>query len=177
LRQNGERSGFEIEIAKEMAGELGFAPDRIDWISIKTLPERLSALGDNADMVVANVSITKAHAELVEFAGPYQLIPQAVLVHKDRTRPLETLPDLKADGVRVCTTTGSTSAESLRANEIFPDLYDTNAECMAKMKERRYDAFSTDLPILAGLQEDDRRKTNKQTFDILEMAIATSMSR
>jgi glutamate transport system substrate-binding protein len=169
---NGERSGFEIEIAKEMASNLGFGPDRIDWVPVRTLPERLSVLGDRADMVVANISITKARAELVEFAGPYQLIPQAVLVHADRAKPLETLPDLQAPGVRVCTTTGSTSEESLKAKGITPDLYDTNAACMAKMKARRYDAFSTDLPILAGLREADRLQTGRQTFDILEIAIA-----
>ncbi|HEX6685906.1 MAG TPA: transporter substrate-binding domain-containing protein, partial [Candidatus Limnocylindrales bacterium] len=86
--------------------------------------------------------------------------------------PLETLPDLQASGVKVCTTTGSTSAAALRAKGITPELFDTNAECMAKMKERRYDAFSTDLPILAGLREDDRIKSGNQTFDILEIAIA-----
>lgn len=172
IKVNGEHSGFEIELAREMAGALGFGPDRIDWVPVKTLPERISVVGDNADMVLANVSITPERAERVEFAGPYQLIPQAVLVHRDRTKALETLPDLRAPGVRVCTTTGSTSAEALKLKGITPDLYDTNADCMAKMGQRQYDAFSTDLPILAGMREDDRSKTGKQAYDILEMAIA-----
>lgn len=168
-----ERSGFEIEIAKELAKELGYREDRIDWVPIRTLPERIAVLQNNrADMVMANFSMNPEREALVDFAGPYQIVPQAVLVRRDRRKPLETIADLRAAGVRVCTTTGSTSEAALAAKKIESEPVDTNADCMNGMTAGRYDAFSTDLPILAGLMQAD-----KDTFEILEMAIADSNER
>jgi glutamate transport system substrate-binding protein len=171
--QTKVRSGFEIEIARAMAQELGYPEDRIDWIPVRTLPERLDVLQQNrADMVVANFSITPDREQLVDFAGPYVLVPQAVLVRHDRTKPLETIADLRAPGVKVCTTTGSTSERALKEKGINPEPVDTNVECMVGLRSGRYDVFSTDLPVLAGL-----RGTERDTFDLLETAIADSSER
>lgn len=174
----GTRSGFEIEIAKALAAELGFPEDRIDWVPIKILSERFSILQRNgADLVVANISMTRDREDLVNLAGPYLLVPQAVLVRRDRTRPLESINDLRAKGVRVCTVSSSTAERSLKAKGIRTQPVDTNVACMQGMKKGQFDAFSTDLPVLAGLREDDRLKTGADTFDILEVAVADTEER
>ena len=174
----GGRSGFEIEIARALAAELGFTEDRIDWVPVRTLAERLSVLQrDGADIVVANFSMTKDREEIVNFAGPYLLVPQAVLVRRDRKLPLRTISDLRTPAVRVCTVSSSTAERALKAKGIRTQPVDTNADCMRGMKERRFDAFSTDLPLLAGLREDDRLKTGADLFDILEVAIADTEER
>jgi glutamate transport system substrate-binding protein len=111
--------------------------------------------------------MTEERDRFVDFAGPYQLVPQAVLVRRERTESLETIAGLSAPDVRVCTTTGSTSARTLREKEISADLVDTNEHCMAGMRSGTYDAYSTDLPILAGFLSQD-----PDTFEILELAIA-----
>jgi glutamate transport system substrate-binding protein len=74
--QTKERSGLEIEIATAMAQELGYPEDGVDRIAVRTLPERLDVLSQNrADLVVANFSITPEREQLVDFAGPYLLVP------------------------------------------------------------------------------------------------------
>jgi ABC-type amino acid transport/signal transduction systems, periplasmic component/domain len=173
------RSGFEIEIAKAIADGLGFDEDRIDWVTIRNLPDRQSILGeDRADMVVAAFSITDERKKYVEFAGPYMLVPQAVLVRRDRKKPLETITDLRAPDVHVCTTTGSTSEGALKGKGITPDPVDTNADCMAGMKSGKYDAFSTDLPILAGMQRKAKEDAKGQdAFEILDLTIADANER
>ena len=118
-------------------------------------------------MVVANFSMTAEREQFVDFAGPYQLVPQAVLVLQDRTKPLETIADLRAADVRVCAPTASTSAQALDEKDIPVELVDTNSDCMIGLGSGEYDAFSTDLPILAGFLSED-----KERFEILELAIA-----
>lgn len=173
IERGGRRTGFEIEIAKALAFELGFSEDKIDWVPVQTLPQRQAVLQQNiADMVVANFSMTAEREQYVDFAGPYQLVPQQVLVRRDRTKSLETIADLRRPGIRVCTTTGSTSEKALVDKGIEPEPVNTNAQCIAGLKRGMYDAFSTDLPILAGLAKADQAKTGEETFELLDLAIA-----
>jgi glutamate transport system substrate-binding protein len=171
--KTGVRSGFDVELATALARELGYTGDRVEWVTLTTVSDRIAALQDNrADMVLANLSMTREREELVDFAGPYMLVPQAVMVRRDRAKPLGTIADLRAPGVRVCTGTGSTSEKALTAKGITPDPVDTNTQCMEGMRSKKYDAYSTDLPILAGFVLGE-----KDTFEILEMAIADYSER
>lgn len=163
-----ERSGFEIELARAMAAELGFTEDKIEWVTVSTVPDRISALQNNrADMILANLSMTEEREKLVDFAGPYMLVPQAVMVRRDRTKPLETIADLRRPGVRVCTGTGSTSEKALIAKGITPEPVDSNTQCLDGLRSKKYDAYSTDLPILAGFLA-----AEKNTLEILDLTIA-----
>src|SRR5262245_42494317 len=123
--RTGERVGFEIEIATSLAAELGFSKDKIDWIPIKSGPDRQTFLQSGlAEMAVASFSITAERQQFVNFAGPYMLVPQSLVAHRERTEPLRTIADLRAPGVRVCTLTGSTSYKALVAKQIVADPFD-----------------------------------------------------
>ncbi|HET8658280.1 MAG TPA: transporter substrate-binding domain-containing protein [Micromonosporaceae bacterium] len=162
------RSGFEVELAKALAGELGFAENQIDWVTVTTVPDRISALQSNrADMVLANLSMTDDREKRLDFAGPYLLVPQAVMVLRGRPKPLREIADLSAPGVKVCTGTGSTSEAVLRSHRIFPASVDTSIQCIEGLKSKKYDAYSTDLPILAGFL-----RGAEDTFEILDLTIA-----
>jgi glutamate transport system substrate-binding protein len=168
----GVRSGFEIEIAKALAEDLGYTEDRIEWVSVSSVPSRLQVLqGNQADMLVASLSITEEREKLVDFAGPYLLVPQAVLVRTD-AKDLETISDLRRPGVHVCTGTGSTSEKALIAKGIQPDPVDTGDQCIAGLKSGKYQAYSTDLTVLASYIA-----TNKDLFKILDLAIADTSER
>jgi glutamate transport system substrate-binding protein len=171
--KTGVRSGFEVELATALARELGYTEDRIDWVSVASVSERLAALQSNkADLVLANLSMTKERDEFVDMAGPYFLVPQAVMVRGDRTKQLETIADLRASNVHVCTGTGTTSEKALIAKGITPDPVNTNDQCMAGLRSGKYDAYSTDLPILAGFLA-----AEKETFEILDIKIADFSER
>lgn len=174
-RATGKFSGFEIEIAKEVAGELGFDESRIDWVVLSNNAERLSFLqSGNADMTVASLAITDDREALVDFAGPYLLVPQAMLVRKQRTKQLDTIADLRAKDVRVCTLTSSTSALALQAKGIVPEPVNTHNQCMEGMRSGKYDAYSTDLTILVGYLSG---KSDFETFEISDLVIADHVER
>jgi glutamate transport system substrate-binding protein len=169
----GVYSGFEIEIAKAIAGELGFTEDKINWVTTDNLIERQTFLQTGrADMTIASFSITDERERYVNFAGPYLLVPQAVLALRDRKKALDTIADLRAKDVRVCTTTGSTAEKALIAKGITPDPVDRHQQCVEGLKSGKYDAFSTDLTILAGFQSADAEK-----LEILGMTIADNPER
>jgi len=169
--RTGVRSGFEIEIAKAVALDLGFTEDRIDWVTVDTVQSRTHAIQANlADIVVASLTMTPDRP--VEFAGPYLLVPQAVLVHKKRTKPLENLTDLAAPGVRLCTGTGSTSAKALNDKHIKIELVNNGSQCIEGMTAGIYDAYSTDLPILASVVA-----TYPGLFEILDVIVADTEER
>jgi glutamate transport system substrate-binding protein len=171
----GKYSGFEIEIAKAVASELGFDEGKIDWVNFSNNTERLSLLQNgSADMTVASVSITDEREKWVDFAGPYLLVPQAVLMRRQRTKSLETIADLRATDVRVCTTTASTSALALEAKGIIPEPVDTEKQCIEGMRSGIYDAFSTDLTILRAFLSN---KSDSDAFMISEIAIADNAER
>lgn len=168
-----EFRGFDIDIARAIAADLGFREEMIQWVPLGDLPDRRSVLRDGrADMVVASFSMTADRLADVTFAGPYLVVPQAVLVPRDRITELDTIAELQAPGVTVCTTTGSTSAAVLEKRGIEYHPRDTNAECMAGMRSGEYDGFSTDRHILAAFDRQDEDNTGQDTFEVLDTAIA-----
>ncbi|HET8683695.1 MAG TPA: transporter substrate-binding domain-containing protein [Micromonosporaceae bacterium] len=174
-RATGEYSGFDIEIAKAVAAELGFDESKIDWVNFSTNDERLTLLQNGtADMTVATLAITDEREKLVDFAGPYLLVPQAVLLRKRRTKTLDTIADLRSKDVRVCALIGSTSARALETKGIIPEHVNNHDKCMEGMRSGRYDAYSTDLTILLGFLSD---KPNFEAFEISELAVADTVER
>uniref|UniRef100_UPI003671C1C8 transporter substrate-binding domain-containing protein n=1 Tax=Plantactinospora solaniradicis TaxID=1723736 RepID=UPI003671C1C8 len=167
----GVRSGFEIEIAKALAADLGFSEERIDWVTVTNVQNRMHVLQANqADMVVA--SLTMLADRPVDFAGPYQLVPQAVMVNKQHTKRIDTVTDLRAPDIIVCTGIGSTSSQALEAKGIRLELVNDREQCIEGMKSGRYDAFSSDLPILASIVA-----TNANRFEILSLIVADAEER
>jgi glutamate transport system substrate-binding protein len=174
-RTTEKYSGFEIEIAKAVADELGFDEEKIDWVTVSNNAERLSFLQNgNADMTVASLAMTGDREALIDFAGPYLLVPQAMLVAKQRTKTLDTIADLRAKDVRVCTLTASTSALALQAKGIVPEPVNTHNQCMEGMRSGKYDAYSTDLTILAGFLSN---KSDFEKFEISDLVIADASER
>lgn len=168
---NGVRSGFEIEIARALAADLGFTDDRIDWVTVTNVQNRMHVLQANqADMVLASLTIRPERP--VEFAGPYQLVPQAVLVNKKRTKRMETITDLRSPDVFVCTGIGSTSAQALDTKGIRLELVDNGPQCVDGMKAGKYDAYSSDLPILASVVASDPDR-----FEILDIIVSDTEER
>ena len=101
-------------------------------------------------MVVATYSITDARKEKVDFAGPYLITGQSLLVRADNTdiTGAESLENNK----KLCSVTGSTPAQ--RIKDKYPGVqlqqYDTYSACVEALKTGAIDAVTTDEVILAG---------------------------
>lgn len=150
-QQDGETlRGFEVDVASHVAGELGFAKDRIVFAEIPP-PQRETAIREGkVELVVAALSITEARRAQVSFAGPYFVAGQDLLVAADAsgiTGPAA------MNGRRLCTVTGSTAAE--RVLQEYASLVELVEQasyggCVEALAVGTVDAVTADNLILAG---------------------------
>jgi glutamate transport system substrate-binding protein len=144
-----EPSGFDIEIAKIIAAELGIAPGDIAWKETVSDNREPFLQNGTVDMVLASYSITDERREVVGQAGPYYVTGQQLLV---RTEDAERIsgPD-ELEGVKVCSVTGSTSIETVtKEYDARPVPFDTYSDCVTQLQNNSVDAVTTDGAILLG---------------------------
>jgi glutamate transport system substrate-binding protein len=161
----GEYTGFDIEIAQWVAASLGFSKDKIEFKPIPSANRESAIANGDIDYYVGTYSITDNRKKLVDFAGPYFVTGQGLLVKKDNTT-INSEKDLA--GKNVCSATGSTPIQNIKAN--FPSTktteFDTYSQCVEALKSGQVDAVTTDQAILLGYaaQEPDSLKVVGQPF-------------
>ena len=139
-------AGFDVEMAKVLAADLGIAEDEVEWIETISDNREPFLQDGTVDLVLASYSITDDRRKVVGQAGPYLITGQQLLVPADSD--VASTEDLR--GQEVCSVTGSTSLENVKAEGIKPVGFDTYSECVEKVLDGTVQAMSTDGTILAG---------------------------
>jgi ABC-type amino acid transport substrate-binding protein len=144
--QTDEVEGFDVDIGRFIAEELGVEPNFIEAISDNRIPflER-----GTADLILSTMTINAERDMEIDFSEPYYIARGRILVPKGSD--IKGLEDLA--GNSVCTALGSTYEETIR--EEAPDadlkLVDTYSECLELLQNEAIDAISTDDVILTGM--------------------------
>jgi len=147
---DGTMSGFDVDVAKFVAEQLGYPEDKIEWKETPSGQRETLIQNDQVKYIVATYSITDARKEKVDFAGPYLITGQSLLVRADNTdiTGAESLQNNK----KLCSVSGSTPAQ--RIKDKYPGVqlqqYDTYSACVEALKNGAIDAVTTDEVILAG---------------------------
>jgi glutamate transport system substrate-binding protein len=151
----GKPEGFDVEIAKLIAGEMGIAADNIEWIEAVSANREPFIQQDKVDFVVATYTINDKRKQVVDFAGPYYEAGQDIMVAKGNPEAIKGPDDLA--GKKVCSVTGSTPAENIRTNYPDADLteFDVYSKCAEALKNGQVQAVTTDNVILLGLISQD----------------------
>ena len=149
LKKGTEYTGFDVDVATYVAKELGTDAADITWVQAPSAQRETLIETGQVDMVVATYSITDTRKEKVSFAGPYFIAGQDLLVRADDTSI--TGPDT-LDGKKLCSVTGSTSAQKVK--DTYPAVqlqeFATYSECLPALANGGVDALTTDDTILAG---------------------------
>src|SRR5690625_655004 len=152
---NNPPTGFDVDVAKAVLAEMGYEEDQIEWAEAPT-PQRENMLENGqVDMIFATYSITEERAERVDFAGPYFMAGQDILVRVDEEDITEP-EDL--NGRNLCSVSGSTPAQNVRdiyADDVELIEQDGYSECLTFLQSGQVDAVTTDDIILAGLAAAD----------------------
>ncbi len=147
----GVPEGFDVEVAKIVAGELGIAPEEIEWKETVSANRESFIQNGDVDVVVATYTINDARKQLIDFAGPYYVAGQDIMVATGNPLAIEGPDDLA--GKRVCSVEGSTPAQNIRDN--YPEaqltLFDVYSKCADALRNGQVDAVTTDNVILTGL--------------------------
>ncbi|MFC4061165.1 serine/threonine-protein kinase [Planomonospora corallina] len=147
LERSGSPAGFEIDVARRIAAELGVPAGGVVFRNVGVRRED-AVDGGEVDLVVANLSITGQSRKRVAFAGPYYLAYRDVLVRKGSG--ISTLEDLR--GRKVCaagsTTTAALIKDRVAGVELVPAA--DMAECARNVAAGIVDAFPGDDLVVAG---------------------------
>ena len=168
----GERTGFDIEIARWVAASLGFAEDKIEFIAIPSANRESSIVNGDIDYYVGTYSITDKRKAQIDFAGPYFITGQGILVAaSDDTITSE--DDLV--GKTVCSATGSTPIQNIRDNYpgVDTEEFETYSQCVDALKDGQVDAVTTDQAILIGYaaQQPDELKVVGEPFSVEQYGV------
>ncbi|MFE5484285.1 glutamate ABC transporter substrate-binding protein [Streptomyces sp. NPDC056527] len=147
---DGTYTGFDVDVATYIAKQLGRDPGDIEWKEAKSADRETMLQRGDVDFIAASYSINDQREEKVDFAGPYLLAHQDVLIRADDnsiTKP----EDL--NNKKLCSVTGSTSAQNVK-EKIAPNAqlqeYGGYSECLTGLENGVIDALTTDDAILAG---------------------------
>lgn len=148
----GERKGFDVDVARWIAASLGFDPadeSKVEYKAIASANREQALINGDIDYYVGTYSINDKRKEQIDFAGPYFITGQGLLVAKDAPEA-DKLEDF--NGKTVCSATGSTPIQNIKAN--FPEIktqeYDLYSACVQDLIDGKVDAVTTDQAILIG---------------------------
>jgi glutamate transport system substrate-binding protein len=143
--------GFDVEVAKIVAGKLGIAPEKIEWTETVSANRESFIQNGQVDYVVATYTINDTRKQQVDFGGPYYVAGQDIMVAKGNPLKIEGPDDLA--GKNVCSVEGSTPAQNIRDH--YPQatltLFDVYSKCADALDNGQVDAVTTDNVILTGL--------------------------
>ena len=108
---SGDPQGFDVEIAKIIAAELGIPESGITWTETVSANREPFIQSGEVDIVVATYTINDERKEVISFAGPYYDAGQDILVLAGNPEGIEGPDDLA--GKTVCTVAGSTSEANI----------------------------------------------------------------
>ncbi|MEU6803889.1 glutamate ABC transporter substrate-binding protein [Streptomyces neyagawaensis] len=147
---DGSFSGFDIDVAKYVAKELGVDQKDITFKEAVSANREAFLQQGQVDMVVATYSINDARKQKVSFAGPYLIAGQDLLVRKDN----KSIKGPKSlNGKKLCSVAGSTSAQLIKdkyAKDVQLQEERTYSACVDRVLTGQLDAVTTDNSILYG---------------------------
>ncbi|MFB0631414.1 glutamate ABC transporter substrate-binding protein [Streptomyces sp. AB3(2024)] len=166
---DGTFTGFDVDVATYIAKELGYKPNEIEFKQVYSSDRELLLQYNEVQFVAASYSINAKRQEKVDFAGPYFVAHQDLLVRAD-DGSITKGEDLNTK--RLCSVTGSTSAENVK-NNLAPKASVLElggySECIVALQDGLVDAMTTDNSILAGYSA---RKGNEGKFKLVGLRLS-----
>ncbi|EXU64713.1 MULTISPECIES: glutamate ABC transporter substrate-binding protein [Streptomyces] len=146
----GKRSGFDIEIAKMVAADLGFSADKISFKTVDSNVRETSISKGQVDYYVGTYTINDERKKQVGFAGPYLTAGADLLVRKEDKGKI-TGPD-SIKGKKVCSIVGSTPLQEIKKPKYGAKTTELSkySLCVKQLLDGQVDAVTTDDAILKG---------------------------
>ncbi|MGZ2356401.1 glutamate ABC transporter substrate-binding protein [Streptomyces sp. 372A] len=155
---DGKFTGFDVDVATYVAKELGYDAKNIEFKETKSADRETAISRGDVKFIVASYSINDERLQKVDFAGPYLLAHQDILVRADDDS-IKKPEDL--NNKKLCSVTGSTSAQNVH-DKLAPKAqlqeYGGYSECLTGLENKAVDALTTDDSILAGYASQDVNK-------------------
>ena len=148
--KTGEWVGFEIDVAKRLAQDMGV---KIEFVPTKWEGLIPSLLTGKFDIIVAGMMGTPQRALKINFSQPYDFTGTQVCIHKDYADKIKTPLDLNDPAYIVLSRVGVTAAET--AKKYLPKaqkrLFSDNGSMVQELLNGKATAIIQSLPEPAQL--------------------------
>lgn len=143
---NGDNQGFDVYIAKRFAKDLLGDENAVEYVLVEAASRVEYLTTGKVDIILANFTVTKERAEVVDFANPYMVCALGVV---SPNGAVITSPD-EFTGKTLIVNKGTTAELYLREN--YPDVtllaFDENTEAFNALKDGRGDALVHDNTLV-----------------------------
>ncbi|AOY57998.1 MULTISPECIES: transporter substrate-binding domain-containing protein [Desulfococcus] len=143
--QKGEFVGFDIDMAKMMAKAMGvkFVPVNTAWDGI--IP---SLITGKFDIIMSGMTVTQERNLKVNFADPYIVVGQAILLNKKHEGAITSYKDLNDSKYIVTSKLGTTGEQAVK--RYIPKCtyksFETETEAVLEVINGKADAYVYDQP-------------------------------
>jgi len=143
--KNGKLVGFEIDVAKKMARDLGveveFYPVHFDYLLSDLLAERY-------DIIISGLSITAERALKVNFSAPYNVTHLTLAANEKMSKGFKTVESFNKNGITIGVVHGTTAEEigSLTFPNAKIKLYEEDQALFKDLTEDKISAAISDAP-------------------------------
>jgi polar amino acid transport system substrate-binding protein len=135
----GQPAGYDVDIANEMASELGVKAEIVDTTSANRIPNLQT---DKVDVVICNFTMTTERAKQIAFTDPYVVAGELLLVRKNSG--VHGIGDL--GGKSVAVVKGSTNGDIIKSANPAATVqeFDSSAAAVLAVKQGQADAMVED---------------------------------
>ncbi len=144
--QKGEIIGFDIDMAKRMAKAMNVKLELVSTAWDGIIPALLT---NKFDILMSGMTLTQERNMTVNFATPYILIGQSVLLKKQLAGEVKSYKDLNNPKYTVASKLGTTGEQATK--RLIPNAkyisYETEQEGVMELINGKIDAFIYDLPF------------------------------
>jgi len=163
--KNGNLSGFEIDLSKEIAKHILGDSGKIKFVKVNA-SNRIEKLNSKeVDILVATMTITSQRFRVIDFSDTYYTAGQALMV---RSKSDITSLNQAANSGKIIVVFGTTAEKSIR--DIYPAAkiigVKTYTEAFEALKSAKGDAIVADDIILMGQAEDKSVKLLPKRYSV-----------
>ena len=146
--QKGQIIGFDVDMATRMAKAMGVELELVDTAWDGIIPALLTG---KFDVLMSGMTLTQERNMSINFAPPYIVIGQSILIKKDLDGTVKSYKDLNDAKYTIASKLGTTGEQATK--RMIPNAkyisYETEQEGVLELVNGKIDAFIYDLPYNA----------------------------
>ncbi|MEE4242243.1 MAG: transporter substrate-binding domain-containing protein, partial [Desulfopila sp.] len=131
--KNGEYIGFEIDVAKRLAADMGV---KVEFVPTKWAGIIPALLTSKFDVIIGGMGITPQRALKVNFTIPYDYSGMSIVAHREKAAGFSSLEDFNKEDVEIACKLGTTAAAATK--KYLPKatvrLYDDEAQTYQELR-------------------------------------------
>ncbi|PVZ70585.1 transporter substrate-binding domain-containing protein [Pelagibaculum spongiae] len=145
VNKKGEYIGFDIDFAKQLAKAMGVKVEFVNTAWDGIIPALLTK---KFDIIMGGMTVTSQRNLRVNFADPYIIIGQTIVMRKELAGTIKKPRDLNKPQYKLAVKLGTTGHEA--AKRYFPKAqifeFETQDDAKLEVLNGKVDAFVYDLP-------------------------------